>query len=589
VGMRYLLPTLDQPGGIPMPDSLHLRDVLIILTAAVAIVPVFRVFRTNAVVGYLVAGALIGPHGLDLLRDVGATQVLGELGVVFLLFSLGLELSVERISHLRKYVFGLGTAQLVATALVIWMALRAFAIPTGAAAVLGGGLALSSTAVVLKMLTQRRETGTLPGRIAVAVLLLQDLAVLPLLTLVPLIGGPESGVLSPLAWALVKAAVAFLIILAVGRLALRPLLRVVARGGDPELFTGIALLLVLGLAWLTQRAGLSMTLGAFLAGLLIAETEYRPQVEGDIQPFRGILLALFFMTVGMNTNLGLLAERAPMLVLLLVALLVTKAGIFILVSQGFRLPWFAGASVGVMLAQAGEFGFVLFAVARDRGVLAPDIEQLAILVVGLSMAVTPLLIPASRALARRMPPGERPEGELKHDELRDHVLIAGFGRVGQTLALLLESRFVPYVALDLDHERVAEARRRGLPVYFGDASRMDVLRAVGAERARIAVITLDQPDSARTSVHVLRRLLPELPILARARDIAQCEQLAMAGATDVVPEVVEGSLQLGGSMLRQLGESQEEVAQALEEFRRATYSRLREISVGQAAGPAARP
>ncbi len=572
-----------------MPDSLYLRDVLILLIAAVAIVPLFRVLRTNAVVGYLVAGALIGPHGLDLLRDVGATQVLGQLGVVFLLFSLGLELSVERIRHLRKYVFGLGTAQLVATTLVIWMALRAFAIPTGAAVVLGGGLALSSTAVVLQMLTQRRETGTLPGRIAVAVLLLQDLAVLPLLTLVPLIGRPESGVLSPLAWALVKAAVAFLFIFAVGRLALRPLFRVVARGGDPELFTGIALLLVLGLAWLTQRAGLSMTLGAFLAGLLIAETEYRPQVEGDIQPFRGILLALFFMTVGMSTNPGLLAERAPTLVLLLVALLAIKSGILILVSRAFRLPWYAGASVGVMLAQGGEFGFVLFTVARDRGILAPETEQLAILVVGLSMAVTTLLIPASRALARRSTAGERYEDESKLNELRDHVIIAGFGRVGQTLALLLESRFVPYAALDLDHERVAEARRRGLPVYFGDASRADVLRAIGVERARIAVITLDQPDSARGSVRALRRLLPELPIVARARDIVECEQLAMAGATDVVPEVVEGSLQLGGSLLRQLGESREEVVQALDEFRRATYSRLREISIGHAAGPAARP
>jgi K+:H+ antiporter len=564
-----------------MSDSHYLPDVLILLIAAVAIVPVFRRLQANAVLGYLVAGALIGPHGLDLLRDVGATEVLAQLGVVFLLFSLGLELSIERITSLRNYVFGLGTAQLVVTGLAIWTALRAFGVSSDAALVLGGGLALSSTAVVLQMLTQRRETGSPHGRIAVAVLLLQDLAVLPLLTLVPLLGRPESGILSALAAAFFKAAVAFLIILAAGRLALRPLLRTVARGGDPELFTGIALLLVLGVGWLTQRAGLSMALGAFLAGLLIAETEYRPQVEGDIRPFRGLLLALFFMTVGMHINVGLLAERGPLLAGLLVLLLLTKAGILTLVSRGFGLALPAAASVGVMLAQGGEFGFVLFALAREREVLTAETEQLAVLVVGLSMAVTPLLIVASRALTRRFPVGEHQASEATGRELHDHVLIAGFGRVGQTLALLLESRYVPYVALDLDPERVAEARRRGLPVFFGDASRVDVLRAVGVERARVAVITLDQPDSARGIVHVLRRLLPELPILARAHDIAQCEQLALAGATDVVPEVVEGSLQLGSSLLRQLGESREKAEQALDEFRRATYSRLGEIIVGR--------
>jgi CPA2 family monovalent cation:H+ antiporter-2 len=563
-------------------DSLPLRDILIVLLAAVAIVPLFRRFRASAVLGYLVAGAVIGPHGLDLLSDVGATRALGELGVVFLLFSLGLELSLERIGALKKYVFGLGTAQLAVTGLVIWTVLRAFGMSSGASLVLGGGLALSSTAVVLQVLTQRRETGSPQGRVAVAVLLLQDLAVLPLLTLVPLLSRPESGIPSALAWASLRALSAFLIIFAAGRLALRPLLRAVARGGDPELFTGIALLLVLGVGWLTRLSGLSMALGAFLAGLLIAETEYRPQIEGDIQPFRGILLALFFMTVGMNFNLGFLAERAPLLAGLLLILLATKAGILVLLSRGFGLTWSAAASVGLMLAQGGEFGFVLFALARELGVLTTATEQLAVGVVGLSMAATPLLIGASRALGRRLPAGEPGPGTLEPSAPRDYVLIAGFGRVGQTLALLLESRYVPYVALDLDHARVDEARRRGLPIFFGDASRMDVLRAAGVERARVAVVTLDDPASAYRTVHGLRRLLPELPIVARARDIAQCEQLTLAGATDVVPEIVEGSLQLGGCLLRQIGDSREQVQQVLEAFRRATYARLGEIGVSRA-------
>ena len=540
------------------------------------IVPVFRRFRASAVIGYLVAGALIGPQGLDLLRDIDATRVLGELGVVFLLFSLGLELSIERITSLRNYVFGLGTAQLVVTALVIWTGLRAFGVPSGAALVLGGGLALSSTAVVLQMLRQRRETGTRYGRIAVAVLLLQDLAVLPLLTLVPLLGRSESGTLSALAMAFVKAAAALLIIFAVGRLALRPLLRAVARGGDPELFTGIVLLLVLGVGGLTQLAGLSMALGAFLAGLLIAETEYRPQVEGDVQPFRGILLALFFMTVGMGIDAGLLWRHAPLLVGLLAALLVGKALILAGLCRAFGLSLGMGAGIGLMLAQSGEFAFVLFTLARGRGVLSAEAAQTAILLVGLSMAATPALLTAARMVFRRHHQAAGAAAALGPEtrELRDHVVIAGFGRVGQTLALLLESRLVPYLALDLDAERVAEARRRELPVYFGDASRAEVLRAAGIEQARMAAITLDQPDAAARSVHVLRAMSPDLPVLVRARDVAQAEQLAGAGATEVVPEIVEGSLQLGEMLLRRLGATRDEVDQVLDEFRGRTYSRL---------------
>ena len=387
-----------------MSDALHLRDVLIVLIAAVVVVPVFRRFRVSAVIGYLVAGALIGPHGLDVLQDIDATRVLGELGVVFLLFSLGLELSIERITRLRNYMFGLGTAQLAVTALVIWTGLRAFGVPSGAALVLGGGLALSSTAVVLQMLRQRRETGTQNGRIAVAVLLLQDLAVLPLLTLVPLLGRSDSGTLWALAMAFVKAAAALLIIFAVGRLALRPLLRAVSRGGDPELFTGIVLLLVLGVGALTQLAGLSMALGAFLAGLLIAETEYHPQVEGDVQPFRGILLALFFMTVGMSINVELLADRGPLLAALVGRAIGDESGrAYPGAREAFGLAWPAPRRSASCWRRVGSSASYCSRSPGSAQVLTAEIVQLAVLVVGLSMAVTPLLIAASRALARRLP------------------------------------------------------------------------------------------------------------------------------------------------------------------------------------------
>jgi monovalent cation:H+ antiporter-2, CPA2 family len=553
-----------------MTESVHLRDLLIILLAAIAVVPLFRRLRASAVLGYLVAGALIGPFGLSLIADVGATSVLAQFGVVFLLFYLGLSLSTERLTALRRYVFGLGTAQVLATGLTLWGIFRLLGIDSAAALVLGGGLALSSTAVVLQILVERREIATARGRAAFAVLLLQDLAVVPLLTLIPQLHGAEGRVLPALGLAFLKATAALVLILAVGRLALRPGLRVVAHGDTPELFTGIVLLLVLGIGWLTEQAGLSMALGAFLAGVLIAETEYRPQVMGDVQPFRGILLALFFMTVGMGVNVALVWERAPALLALVATLLVVKAGVLLGLARLFGLPAGTSAALGVMLAQGGEFGFVLFSLARQAGVLPGETAQAGVLVVALSMAATPLLMEAGRRLAHRFDPPDLAE---KPSDQQDHVVIAGYGRVGETLALLLESRGTPYLALDIDPERVTRARLRELPVYYGDARQTEVLRAAGVERARAVVITVDEPEAAGRTVHVVRALHSELPVLARARDLEQCERLARAGATAVVPEMVEGSLQLGATLLRQLGASRDEADQALEEFRRQTYAR----------------
>jgi CPA2 family monovalent cation:H+ antiporter-2 len=559
-------------------ESADLRDILVVLLAAVAVVPVFRRMGASAVLGYLVAGALVGPPGLDLV-DIDGTAVLAQFGVVFLLFSIGLELSVERLSRLRRYVFGLGTAQVTVTTLLLWLALRALGVERGPALVLGGGLALSSTAAVMQMLVERRELATGHGRIAFSVLLFQDLAVVPLLVLVPLLGQSGPAIGTAIGLALLKGVLALAAIMAIGRLGLRPLLRTVARSGNPELFTGITLLLILGLGWLTEQAGLSMALGAFLAGLLIAETEYRPQIEGDIQPFRGLLLALFFMTVGMRVELSLLAGHAPLLLGLLAGLFCIKAGVLAVLSRAFGLSGGFAAALGLMLAQGGEFGFVLFGLGRQSGALSAELEQLAILVVGLSMAATPLLLAVGRALRRRALTGRRPDQVLAETggSLHDHVLIAGFGRVGQMLARLLESRAVPYVALDLDSERVAEATRRHLPVHFGDASRAEVLKAAGVERARLAVITLDNADDAQRAVRSLRQLLPGLPVLVRARDTRHCEQLTAAGATAVVPEIVEGSLQLGGTLLRHLGSSRDEVEQILQSFRREAYAPLSEL------------
>ena len=572
--------------GTAVTESAQLRDVLLVLLAAVAVVPLFRRLRASAVLGYLAAGALIGPYGFRLLHDVEAAARLGELGVVFLLFSIGLSLSVERLASLRRYALGLGIAQVLATTVALSGLLRALGVESAAALVLGGGLALSSTAVVLRVLVERRELSTPRGRIALAVLLLQDVSVVPLLTLVPQLRGAEVSVLPALGTALLRAALVLVVILVIGRLALRPLLRAVARDGTPELFTGIVLLLVLGVGWLTQQAGLSMALGAFLAGVLVAETEYRPQVEGDVQPFRGILLALFFMSVGMSVDVGLLWTRAPLLVGLTAALLLVKAGILIALARGFGFRPATAAALGLMLAQGGEFGFVLFALAGQAGVLDADTAQLAVLVVGLSMAATPLLLAASRRVAHRLEQGDEAAALAEQaGELQGHVIVAGFGRVGHTVALLLESRGTSYLALDLDAERVTNARRSRLAVYFGDASRAEVLKAAGIQRAQAVVVTVDEPAAANLTVQVARRLAPEVPVLARGRDLAQAQALGEAGATAAIPEIVEGSLQLGAAVLRQVGASRDEIDQTLDEFRRELYVRLAELSREAPPGP----
>lgn len=560
----------------------YLRDVLVILAAAVGIVPLVRRFGISAIVGYLVAGTLIGPYALNLVRDVAGTEVLGEFGVVFLLFSIGLELSFDRIVALRRYVFGLGVLQLLVTAGVFWLLLRLLGVGNAAAVVLAGGVSLSSTAVVLQTMRRRRELGTRAGRVAVAVLLLQDLAVVPLLTLVPLLGRDGSTLLGALGAAAVRAVVVLVAIMVAGRLLLRPVLRLVARGHTPELFTGITLLLVLGIGWTTEQAGLSMAAGAFLAGLLLSETEYRPQVEGDLEPFRGILLALFFVTVGMSIDLGLLAERLPLVIGLAGGLIAIKAVLLFALARLLRVGAPTAARVAVTLGEGGEFGFVLFGLAAATGVLAAETEQLAILVVGVTMTATPGLEGMGRWLASRMEARKQVGGEDATDA-GDHVLITGFGRVGQTLARLLDSRGIEYAAVDLDPDLVEEAKGRGLPAFYGDASRGEVLRAMGIERARLAVITLDQPDDAARAVHMTRELAPDLPILVRARDVAACTELTAEGATQVIPEIVEGSLHLASVALRRLGATREETTALLEEFRRQTYERLGDVIEGRPA------
>ncbi|MCH8863052.1 MAG: cation:proton antiporter [Proteobacteria bacterium] len=560
------------------PEFLH--DVLVFLVAAVVVVPVFRHLRSSPVLGYLAAGLLIGPHGLAFIRDSQSAHTLAEFGVVFLLFMIGLELSFARLRALRRYVFGLGSLQVAVSGLLIGGIAWTLGSTVEAASIIGGGLALSSTAFVLQLLAERGERTTRFGQVSFAILLLQDIAVVPLLILVILLGQGEGSFIAAVGGATIRAAVALVLVIGVGRLILRPVYRIIAGAKSSELFVAMTLLTVLGTGWLLSLGGLSMALGAFLAGLLLAETEYRHQVEADIRPFRGILLGLFFMTVGMSIDIPLIGAQAGKIAAILAALLIGKSIVTAVLCRGFGLPASVSLRVGMLLSQGGEFGFILFASASALGVIPAETAQMLLAVIALTMAATPAMAYlGSRGFRVFAAREEEPSAGVNEisDDLKDHVLIAGFGRVGQTVANVLSAGGVPFVALDLDPDRVAKCRGIGVPVFFGDASRIEVLKAAGADRARGAVITIDQPDTASRLVAVLKEYAPDLEIFVRARDLSHSRQLEVAGATAVVPETIEASLHLGGLVMNSVGASPDEVATIIEDLRQNDYEKLSKI------------
>lgn len=573
-----------------MPQLDHLHDVLVILVAAIVTVPLVQRLHISPVLGYLIAGIAVGPHALGLIHDLEGTEILAEFGVIFLLFAIGLDLPLRRLIALRRYIFGLGLSQVALTSLVIGLIGYAAGLPAEAALVVGGALALSSTATVLQLLVERREIAERHGRIAVAILLFQDLAVVPLLALLPILAGGSRDIVSALALAGLKAALAIGLILLIGRLLLRPVYAIIAETRNPEIFAATNLFLVLFTGWATAQAGMSMALGAFLAGLLLADSEYRHQVEADIQPFRGLFLGLFFMTVGMGIDLGRVVEHAGPVFGLAAALLAGKALLLFAILRIAGQGGLLAGRVGLLLSQGGEFAFVVFGLAMQLGVLDDDSAQTLLAVVAVTMATAPVFAVLGKRLAARRTQAEgTPEAlAAATGDIRDHVLVAGFGRVGWTVCRLLAHSEVPYLALDVDMERVRRGREQNMPVYFGDASRIEVLRAAGLARARAAVITLDHPRLAEQAVAALRRHDPDLAVVSRARDDAHRRRLEDMGASAVVSEALEASLQLGARVLRLTGAESDDVERSLEEFRRDEASPESALAEHAAQGPGPR-
>ena len=559
-----------------------LQSVLILLATAVLVVVVFRTLRLPPLLGYLIVGVGIGPHALAWIPDTEAVHQLAEFGVVFLMFSIGLEFSLPRLLTMRRIVFGLGAVQVILTLLVVWLVAAALGVEWRAGLILGGVLAMSSTAILAKLLAERVELNSSHGRRIIGILLAQDLAVVPLLILAPALAAGTRTLAVSLGLALAKAVVVLAVLLYLGQRLMRSWFHLVARQKSAELFVLNVLLITLGLAYVTELAGLSLALGAFLAGALISETEYRYQVEVDIRPFRDVLLGLFFVTIGMMLDLQVVLGQAHWVLLLLAALLAVKASIIFGLSLAFGADAPVALRTGLALAACGEFGLVLLAQANGLGLMTEGIMQPVLATMLLSMMATPFIVEHSEHIARGWMRSDWMHRAMQLHNIavqsmaaEEHVVICGYGRSGQNLARLLEQESIPFIALDVDPQRIREATAAGESVVFGDAARREVLIAAGLLRAKALAVTYSDTASALRILGHVQELRPGLPVVVRTLDDADIDRLKEAGAAEVVAEIMEGSLILASSALMLLGVPLSRVLARIRETREQRYSLFR--------------
>jgi K+:H+ antiporter len=572
-----------------------LLQILILLTASVCVVAAVRKLALPSILGYLAVGMLLGPHALALAADNETTQLLADFGVVFLVFTLGLEFSLPRLVAMRWEVLGVGGAQvLITTGIIATGAVMIFDVAPAVAVVVGGALAMSSTAIIIAQLTEQSENNRTHGRLAVAICLFQDLSFPLLLALVSALGnGGRAADAAHILIAIGIAAAALLLVLAAGRWLLRPLFLMIASVRSAELFSLAVLLAVLASAWATHAAGLSLALGAFLAGMMLAETEFRHQIEATIRSYREVLLGLFFITVGMLLDVGLLLRDFAVVTVILLGMLLLKATVVAVVAEPATKSWFKSLRTGVIVAQGGEFGFALLILLLRHELLDQRLVQPLLAATVLSMVLSPLIIRHNRRITRIiLRESGSPQTEAMRQERvtlaaanREHVVICGFGRVGQNIARVLEQTGFEYIALDVDPDRIRTGRQVGDPVVYGDAGQGKVLENVGVAHASVVVITFANPDVALRILRSVRELRPDVPILVRTQDDTKLTELQAAGATEVVPETFEASLMLLSHLLLLVKLPVGQVIRTVNDIRSHRYQMLRQYFRAAGAEP----
>lgn len=560
-----------------------LTEILVLLFLSVVSVALFRRLDIPAVLGYLVVGLLAGDRAFGLIHDSHAIEQIAEIGVVFLLFTIGLEVSIPRLIAMRNIVFGIGLVQVVISTLSTLALGMMFGLSWPAAFAVGGALAMSSTAIVTKLLTEQYELHLPHGNISLGVLLFQDLAVVPFLVLIPIFAEPGAGsLLVPISLALAKGALAFALIFYAGQYLIRPAVRMIAATHSSELFTLFILLVALLAAWLTWQLGLSLAMGAFLAGIMLAETEYQHHVENEIRPFRDVLLGLFFISVGSQFDWHIILDETLEVAVLTLGLIAGKGLAITLITAVAGYGRGIAIRAGILLGQGSEFGFALLAVAITTGLLSLDLSQPIIAAIILSMAISPMLIRHNEAIALRFAPeyaGSLDRVELDiasaYSDMQNHVLLCGFGRTGQNLAQFLKRQGIPFVALEIDTEIVREAREAGEPVFLGDSSNPEILRLAGIEAARVLVVSFTGYKAAEHIAKAVRELRPEVPLIIRTRDDRHLESLLECGADEVIPDTIESSMMLARHTLAALGEDPRAIEEMLDEARAGHYARIR--------------
>ncbi|MCR4347054.1 MAG: monovalent cation:proton antiporter-2 (CPA2) family protein [Sulfuricaulis sp.] len=570
-------------------EPIGFHSILILLGVAVVLVALFRYMRLPQILAYLCAGIVVGPYGMGWIPDLEGTRTLAEFGLVFLMFTVGLEFSLPRLVAMKAMVFGLGGAQVLISSLVFGFVAWLFGVSPGGAIVIGGMLAMSSTAIVMKLLTEQLEQNSRHGHHAISMLLFQDLIVVPFLIFIPALGGNmDQSVWVSLGWALLKSVLVLVGIFIAGRWLLRPFFHEVASAKLREYFMLAVLLLTLTAAWITEMAGLSLALGAFLAGMMMGETEYRHQVEGDILPFRDILLGLFFITIGMMLNLGAMRELWPGVLLCVVVIVVFKTLLILGLGKLFAMETGVALRTGLVMSQVGEFAFALLLSASQFDLFSEAVSQIVLASVILSMMAAPLIVRYNGYLAKRWVPGYTHAREGNLDAIRaeavvanKHVIICGYGRSGQNLAWMLEQEGIPNLALDLDPVRVRDARDAGKSVVYGDVARRDVLEAAGLHRATALAISFYNTPAALKILEVTRHVRPDMPVIVRTMDDVDLERLKAAGATEVVPESLEGSLMMGSHLLLLMGVPVSRIVRHVRDVRTDRYRMLRGFFHGE--------